>query len=191
MKNKVERLIHEQTVVTDDSEWRMAVKWKGLRGVSQVSELRQLAAFCRSSARHRRTTKLPSESQCEQYPHPAEKVCACVIVVISLCGLLRTHLTVCVCVCVCVCMSKALLLPCVVGDDASLAGTSWCRAQRGPNWTACFGCLITNRPRWVCDSDPPSSSSSSSSSSFTHSLLWPTHSNEFWDQCHARRSLQC
>ena len=127
----------------------MAVKPKGLRGVSQVSVLWQLAAFCRSSALHRRTTKLPSESQCEQYLHPAEKVCACVIVAITVCVGYCAHIWLCVCVfvCACVCMYEALFLACVVGDDASLAGTSWCSAQWGPNWTACLSCLITNRPQ--------------------------------------------
>lgn len=67
--------------------------------------------------------------------------CACWNCNHSLCGLL------CLAVCAHIRVAEERLPPCVVGDDASLA--SRCSSQLGPNWTACFSCLIANRPRWV------------------------------------------
>lgn len=104
----------------------------------------------------------------------------------SLCGLLRTRLTVCVCTylcrrstCIheCLEMTQALLVQ--AGEVLSYAlierpaSAAWLQTDPGECVTA------------------PSSSLPSFSSSFTHSLLQLTPSNEFRDPCHALCLLQC
>lgn len=77
-------------------------RWaQGLTGIAALIAHWLLSPSAPSFTWHRRTTK--SESECEQYLHPAEFASACVIVptVITVCVGSRAHVWLWTCTCVC------------------------------------------------------------------------------------------